>query len=97
MRRLILALVLAFAACESDGGTHAPRGVININQATVADLESLPGIGEKRARAIIASRNARGGLFATYDEILEIDGIGEVTMNRLRAYVTLGPAHPKKR
>jgi competence protein ComEA len=94
---VIFALLLAIAACESDGGTHAPAGVININQATVADLERLPGIGDKRARSIIASRNARGGMFTTYDEILAIDGIGEVTMNRLRAYITLGPPHPKNR
>ena len=94
---VLLAILLAVAACESDGSTHAPVGVINVNQATVADLEKLPGIGEKRARSIIASRNARGGMFTTYDEILAIDGIGEVTMNRLRAYITLGPPHPKQR
>jgi competence protein ComEA len=69
---LILAILLAVAACESDGSTHAPAGVININQATVADLENLPGVGQKRARSIIASRNARGGMFTTYDEVLTI-------------------------
>lgn len=99
MRRLLaiwwLALLLAVAACESGSNPHAPPdGIININQATVADLERLPGIGPKRARAIIASRNARGGMFTTYDEILAIDGIGEQTLDRIRGYITLGP--PKR-
>jgi competence protein ComEA len=101
MRRLVallLALLIAVAACESGGSTHAPQtDVININQATVADLEKLPGIGEQRARSIIASRNARGGMFTTYDEILAIDGIGEQTLDRIRGYITLGPPNPKKR
>ena len=91
---LILVFVLALA-CESGTRTHEPDGVLNINQATVEQLEQLPGIGPKRARSIIASRNARGGMFRTYDEILAIDGIGEVTMNQLRAYIVLGPPNPK--
>ena len=97
MRRLWLILVFVLAmACESGTSTHEPAGVININQATVEQLEQLPGIGPKRARSIIASRNARGGMFRTYDEILAIDGIGEVTMNKLRAYIVLGPPNPKR-
>lgn len=101
MRRLwavLVAIVLALAACESGGSTHAPpRGeALNINQATVADLEKLPGIGEKRARSIIAARNARGGMFTTYDEIIAIDGIGEQTLDRIRGHITLGPPKPKR-
>jgi competence protein ComEA len=99
MRRLLvicwLALLIAVAACESGGNTHASDGIINVNQATVADLERLPGIGPKRARSIIASRNARGGMFTTYDEILAIDGIGEQTLDRIRGYITLGPPRPR--
>lgn len=97
MRGLVLVLFLAFAACESGSGTHPPSSgaVLNINQATVADLEKLPGIGEVRARSIVASRNARGGMFTTYEEILEIDGIGQTTLDRIRGYITLGPPKAK--
>jgi competence protein ComEA len=98
MRRLwavLVALALVFAACESGEVTHEP-GVLNINQATVEDLERLPGIGPKRARSIIASRNARGGKFTTYEEILEIDGIGPTTLDRIRGYIILGPPNPKR-
>lgn len=95
---IILALVLAFGGCESGGSTHSPSDEgLNINQATVADLEKLPGIGEKRARSIIASRNARGGMFRTYEELLEIDGIGQTTLDRIRGYITLGPPHPDQK
>ena len=83
-----LAIVLAFLiACED----AAPAGLININQATVAELERLPGIGPKRARSIIAARNARGGQFASLDQIESIDGIGPGTMTELRARVYIGP------
>lgn len=93
---IVLAFLLAVGGCESGSNTQPPPpvGVININQASVADLERLPGIGPKRARSIIASRNARGGMFATYDEILAIDGIGEQTLDRIRGYITIGPPLP---
>ena len=99
MRALLLAILIALAAgpsCESGGNTHRSDVVeiININQATVEDLEKLPGIGPKRARSIMAARNARGGMFTTYDEILSIDGIGEQTLDRIRPMITLGP--PKR-
>ena len=60
MLRLLLVVLLALAACEM-GSTQAeaPQVALNINQATVEQLEKLPGIGPKRARSIIASRNAR--------------------------------------
>lgn len=98
MRGLVVVLVLAFVACESGSGTHPPASaaVLNLNQATVADLEALPGIGEVRARSIIASRNARGGMFTTYEELLEIDGIGQTTLDQIRGYITLGPPHPRR-
>jgi len=97
---VVVALLLAVTACEDTGSRReappAPGYVLNINQATVAELEALPGIGPKRARSIIASRNARGGMFTTYEEILAIDGIGEQTLDRIRVYITLGPPNPKR-
>jgi competence protein ComEA len=90
---VLVAILIAVAGCESSGPTGPSRSptVLNINQATVEDLEKLPGIGPKRARSIIASRNARGGRFTTLEELLQIDGIGETTLNTIRAHVVLGP------
>ncbi len=74
-----------------------PAEALNVNRATVAELEQLPGIGPKKARSIIASRNARGGEFHSFDEILAIDGIGEATLAQIRPYLVLGPPNPKHR
>jgi len=95
MRWLVLVLLLAFA-CDARPPAEQPDGVLNINQATEKQLEKLPGIGPKHARSIIASRNARGGMFTTIDEIAEIDGIGPITVDKIRPYVILGPPKPKK-
>ncbi len=61
---------------------------ISLNQATQAELENLPGIGEQKAQAILAYRDAHGR-FRTYEELLEVEGIGEATLERLLPYLTL--------
>lgn len=48
---------------------------ININTAAAAELSVLPGVGEKRAQAIIEYREAHGP-FASREEIMEVSGIG---------------------
>ncbi len=62
---------------------------ININTASAADLERLPGIGEKRAADIVAYRKAHGP-FRSVEEITNVSGIGEVTLQALRDYITVG-------
>ena len=86
---LVIALVLQLAGCQDE--TPAPVARLDLNRATVAELEKLPGIGDKRARSIIASRNARGGHFVRLEDLLKIDGIGEGTVDRIRPLVIVGP------
>ena len=62
---------------------------INVNTAPAEDLDRLPGIGEVRAAAIVAWREAYGP-FETVEELLEVDGIGEGILDGLRDYVTVG-------
>lgn len=50
--------------------------VIDINSAPVEDLQRLPGIGEKRAQAIVAWREEHGP-FQSVDELVQVSGIGE--------------------
>ncbi len=59
---------------------------INLNSATVDQLKSLPGIGETRANQIIALRTAVGQ-FSTLEQLLEIHGIGEKTLEAIRPMV----------
>jgi competence protein ComEA len=62
---------------------------IDINQANIAELESLPGIGGFKAKAIVAYRETFG-LFEAYEDLLEVKGIGEKTLEKIRPYIILG-------
>ena len=61
---------------------------ININTATQEELELLPGIGPKKAAAIIQYREEIGG-YACVEELLEVSGIGEKTLAKILEYVTV--------
>jgi competence ComEA-like helix-hairpin-helix protein len=64
-------------------------GLLDINIASAAELESLPGIGPVLAGRIVAHREANGP-FARTDGLLAVDGIGPATYEGLRALVTAG-------
>jgi competence protein ComEA len=63
-----------------------PGGVINLNTATVQQLDSLPGIGPVTAAAIVAWRDANGK-FSSVDQLAEVDGIGPARLEKLRPLV----------
>ena len=87
---LLAALGVAFAAPSTfaEDGTPALTGVVNVNTATAEELQLLPGIGEARAQAVIAMRKQRGG-FKSVNELLEVKGIGEAGLDRLRPHLTV--------
>ncbi|HFU4116704.1 TPA: helix-hairpin-helix domain-containing protein [Streptococcus suis] len=61
---------------------------VNLNTATEADLQTISGIGAKRAADIIAYREANGG-FKSVDDLNNVSGIGDKTMESIRPYVTV--------
>ncbi len=61
--------------------------LVNLNTATEADLQTISGIGAKRAADIIAYREANGG-FKSVDDLNNVSGIGDKTMESIRPYVT---------
>ena len=63
-------------------------GLVNLNRADQALLETLPGVGPVTAAAIVSWRE-RNGPFSSVDDLVEVSGIGDVTLERLRPYVTL--------
>jgi competence protein ComEA len=63
---------------------------LNINTATVDELDELPGIGEVIAERIVAYRE-RNGAFSSVDELAEVSGISERMVDELRPLITVGP------
>jgi competence protein ComEA len=71
----------------TSGGVPAAAPV-DVNTATLEQLDVLPGIGPVTAQAILDWRSAHGA-FTSVDELLEVDGIGEVTLADIRDLVTV--------
>ena len=64
--------------------------LVDLNQASEAELMTLPGVGPARARAILAFREAHGG-FTSVSQLMRIKGFGRATLRRLRPLLTLTP------
>lgn len=62
---------------------------VNINTATAEELAQLMGIGPVLAQAIVDYRESHGP-FASVEELLEVSGIGEAKLGRIREDVTIG-------
>ncbi|MCF8606477.1 helix-hairpin-helix domain-containing protein [Gordonia sp. HY442] len=71
------------------GGSGGSGQLVNVNTATEAELDTLPGVGPVTAQSIIAWREANGS-FASVDQLAEVDGIGEGRLAKLRPLVTVG-------
>jgi competence protein ComEA len=85
MKKVILALVVFLSL-----SLNAIAGV-NINTATQAELESLDGIGPTKAQSIINYRKHHGG-FKSVDDLKQVDGIGNATLENLRKNISItGP------
>lgn len=70
------------ADASSDGA------LVNINTASLEELETLPSIGEVRAQAIITYRETNGG-FRTIEELQEVSGIGEKIFADVAPHITV--------
>ena len=78
---------------EAEG--PATNGVerIDLNVATLGQLETLPGIGAVKAQAIIDYRK-RNGPFESVEQIMEVSGIGPATYEGIRDLVRVGKTPP---
>lgn len=72
-----------------DSSTQASgSALIDINTASAAELESLPGIGPTLAGRIVRYRDEEGP-FSTVEELMNVQGIGERTLDRVRGLITV--------
>ena len=78
---------VASGAPSTQAGAQA---LVNLNTADESVLQTLSGIGPKRAADIIAYRTANGP-FASVADLINVSGIGEKTVERLTPLVTVGP------
>ena len=69
------------------GGPAAPSAPLDLNTATLEQLDALPGVGEVTANRIIAYRSAHP--FTAVDELLEVPGIGQRRFEQLKDLVTV--------
>jgi competence protein ComEA len=105
MRALALSLALiAFAALPAAAQTPASKPAasraakpaasvttpVNLNTATQAQLETLPGIGAKAAERILEFRQ-KNGAFKKVEDLMNVKGIGEKNFLKLKPFITVSP------
>lgn len=71
------------SSAEGAAGTPAAGGKVNLNTADAAELQTLSGVGAAKAAKIIAHRE-KNGPFKTVDDLVDVSGIGEKTLEALR-------------
>lgn len=83
-----ISVVASTTASSAMSPEEKSTSLVNLNTATEADLQTISGIGAKRAADIIAYREANGG-FKSVDDLNNVSGIGDKTMESIRPYVTV--------
>jgi competence protein ComEA len=93
LRTLVAALLLAAAlptlAAKKPLG---PNERIDLNRASAVELMRLPGVGEKRAQAIVALRSKSA--FRKAEDVLAVKGLGPKWYARVKGLVTVGGSPP---
>jgi competence protein ComEA len=92
---LVLGLAVATAAAQDaprrSSPTSSASAPINLNTATVAQLESLPGIGKATAERILEYRQ-KNGSFKKVEDLMNVRGVGEKSFLTLKPLITVAPA-----
>ena len=85
---LVTAAVSAQESARPAAKTAATAGTVNLNTATVAQLETLPGIGKATAERILEYRQKNGG-FKKVEDLMNVRGIGEKSFLKMKPLITV--------
>src|SRR5262245_34790092 len=95
---LVAASVVAQSASQAPADSSAAKPAassVNLNTATVEQLEALPGIGRKTAELILQYRQ-KNGPFKKVEELMNVKGIGEKSFLQLKPMIFVPPPKPEK-
>ena len=90
---LLLSVWLVFALAV-EAKKKPPVRPIDLNTASAAELEQVPGIGPSTAEKIVQMRKSYGA-FKSVDDLLALRGIGKKRLDKMRKYLTVGKIVPK--
>ncbi len=90
MRSSAYALRLWLLLLWLSSGSALAGAAVDLNRASQAELESLPGIGPAKAEAILSYRRQHGP-FRRIEDLQRVSGFGPATVNRLRSELRVGP------
>ncbi|MFD1177733.1 helix-hairpin-helix domain-containing protein [Paenibacillus puldeungensis] len=76
------------SAGSAESSQPPKQNLININQAGLTELQEIPGIGKKKAEAIIDYRNAHGA-FTSVNDLKKVKGIGDKMLEKMKPYIGL--------
>jgi len=96
LRAVTPAVILLSLVWFSNPAWSAPKSnLLNVNTASASELQVLPGIGPKKADAIVNFRKENGP-FRQVDDLVQVKGIGPKTLAKLRPLVTVGKVKKAK-
>ncbi len=95
LRNRLLACALALVVFMAPIHGQAAKALVNLNTASSAQLQDLPGIGAKTAERIIDYRQKNGG-FKKIEELMNVKGIGEKSFLKLKDRITVAPPQPAR-
>ena len=89
----VLVILLAVSVGAQERGSKLPASapaVVNLNTASVAQLEALPGVGLKTAERIVEYRQKNGG-FKKVEDVMNVRGVGEKGFLKLKPLLIVAP------